>query len=222
VKFAGLSSTTTVRVFRRTIAFDHPKRRLLICWFALRTRVASLGSPRVAVVRFPKRSKLSEPEGTTIWAPVLGENSRPALRAIHEFLSPDDTCPVLPFPALHPRRADALLLEYQRELFDEFQVGEGNLIYADEHNPFDLYRTLSRLQADYAKALRPLEPTTLALSTHSSKLLSLGVLLAAYEHQLPIVAATATDYAISDGVDFAELGVQNKLSCLWLSGEPYA
>jgi hypothetical protein len=163
----------------------------------------------------------SQPVGTTIWAPVIGEHSSTQLRVIHSFLSPDDTCPVLPFPARHPRRTDRLLLENQRELFDEFQVTPGNIIYADERNPFDLYRTLSKLQHDYRSALAPLQPTTVALSAHSSKLLSLGVLLAAYEHELPIVAAPATDYLIRDGVDFADLGRENKVGCIWLTGDPY-
>jgi hypothetical protein len=162
----------------------------------------------------------SEPAGTVIWAPVLGEQSGPALQAIHSFLAPGDVCPVLPFPARNPRRADNLLLEYQVELLDAFLVTPGNLIYADERNPFDLYRTLSRLQNDYRHALRALEPTTVALSTHSSKLLSLGALLAAYEHGLPIVAAPALDYDLLD-VDFTALSASNVVACTWLTGEPY-
>ena len=163
----------------------------------------------------------ARPSGTMIWAPVIGEHCSPALRAIHTFLNPNDTTPILPFPARHPRRADRLVLEHQRELFDEFLVNPANMIYADERNPFDLYRTLSKFQDDCRTALEPLKPTTVALSTHSSKLLSLGVLLAACEHHLPIVAAPASDYAISDDADFAELGRHNKVSCMWLAGEPY-
>lgn len=162
----------------------------------------------------------SAPTGTVIWAPVLGEQSGPALRAIHAFLDPGDVCPVLPFPARHPRRADNLLLEHQVDLLDAFRVTPGNVIYADERNPFDLYRTLSQLQEDYLHALRALEPTTVVLSTHSSKLLSLGALLAAYEHRLPIVAAPALDYEIAD-VDFVSLSASNTIACLWLTGDPY-
>lgn len=162
----------------------------------------------------------SEATGTIIWAPVIGELARPALTAIHSFLDPGDVCPVLPFPARHPRRADNLMLEHQVELLDAFRVTPGNLIYADERNPFDLYRTLSRLQNEYRHALQPLAPTTVALSTHSSKLLSLGALLAAYEHELPIVAAPATDYQLAD-VNFTSLATGNRLTCAWLTGDPY-
>jgi len=162
----------------------------------------------------------SEPNGTVIWAPVLGEHSGASLRAIHEFLDPGDVCPVLPFPARNPRRADSLLLEHRVDLFDSFRVTPSNLIYADERNPFDLYRTLSRLQEDYRQALLSLEPTTLAVSTHASKLLSLGALLAAVEHGLPVVAAPAVDYEIAD-VDLDLVGAANVVTCAWLVGEPY-
>ena len=162
----------------------------------------------------------SEPTGTVIWAPVLGEHAGPALRAIHEFLAPGDVCPILPFPARNARRADNLLLEFQVELFDMFRVTPGNLIYADERNPFDLYRTLALLQEKYRHALKALEPTTLTLSTHSSKLLSLGALLAAYEYSLPIVAASALDYEVG-ALDLVTVEAGNHVTCAWLTGRPY-
>lgn len=162
----------------------------------------------------------SNPTGTVIWAPVVGERAAPALQAIHALLAPGDVCPVLPFPARNPRRGDDIVLEHQVVLFDEFQVNPGNVIYADERNPFDLYRALSRLQADFAHALAQLQPSTVVLSTHTSKLLSLGVLLAAYEHDLPIVAAPAVDYELVD-VDLDALSSSNSVTCVWLGGEPY-
>jgi hypothetical protein len=162
----------------------------------------------------------SGPHGTTIWAPVVGEHSGPALRAIHEFLEPADVCPILPFPARDPRRADNLLLELQVELLDMFGVTPGNLIYADERNPFDLYRTLTRVHEKYVHALHVLGPTTVALSTHSSKLLSLGALLAAHEHALPVVAAPALDYEV-ETEELADLEVTNQVTCAWLTGVPY-
>lgn len=162
----------------------------------------------------------SDPTGTVIWAPVLGERAGPALQAIHNLLAPGDVCPVLPFPARNPRRGDELVLEHQIVLFDELRVNPASVIYADERNPFDLYRTLSRLQADFTHALAELQPSTVVLSSHTSKLLSLGVLLAAFEHQLPIVAAPAIDYELAD-VDLAALGAANSLTCAWLEGTPY-
>jgi hypothetical protein len=163
----------------------------------------------------------SDPTGTVIWAPVLGERAGPALQAIHNLLAPGDVCPVLPFPARSPRRGDELVLEHQVVLFDEFRVNPGSIMYADERNPFDVYRTLSGLQADFHHALAELQPSTVVLSTHTSKLLSLGVLLAAFEHHLPIVAAPAIDYELAD-IDLTAIGAWNVLTCVWLGGSPYA
>ena len=160
-------------------------------------------------------------EGTTVWAPVIGENSGSALRAIHAFLEPDDVCPVLPFPAVDPRRSDALVLEHRNVLLDAFKVTASDFVYADERNPFDLYRALCSLERDYRAALKPLAPTMVALSAHGSKLLSLGVLLAAYERKMPIVAAAVEGYEIVDGARLQDFGDTNQLCCLWLAGAPF-
>jgi hypothetical protein len=168
-----------------------------------------------------KLDRDSDPTGTVIWAPVMGESSGPALQAIHDLLQPGDVCPVLPFPARNPRRGDDLVLNHQVVLLDAFRVNPGNLIYADERNPFDLYRTLGRLHQGVQHALRLLQPTTLVLSTHTSKLLSIGVLLAAYEHDLPLVAAPALDYELAQ-VDLTASSLSNQLACAWITGTPYA
>jgi hypothetical protein len=100
-------------------------------------------------------------------------------------------------------------------------VGPGDIIYADERNPFDLYRTLSRLNARYTETLRPLGEVKVILSAHSSKLLSLGVLLAAYEHKLPVVSAPPTGWALTPQFDREMLQKHDQLVCLWLDGSPY-
>jgi hypothetical protein len=162
----------------------------------------------------------SEILGPRIWAPVLGENAEPALRAIHEWLKPDDICPVLPFPAHDPRRGDALVIDYQTVLFDAFKVRPTNFIFADERNPFDLYQTLGRLREDYVNSLKLLGATTLVVSTHSSKLLSVGALLSAVELDLPVLSAPPTDYAFAP-IDLGAAMGNNRLACAWLTGQPY-
>lgn len=159
--------------------------------------------------------------GPVVWAPVIGEACGPALDAVHELLAPADTTPVLPFPSRDPRRADRLVLAHQVELFDKFQVSTSNIIYANESNPFDLYRTLRRVSRGYRYALGPLGDTTVAISAHSSKLLSLGAVLAAYEDRLPIVAAQARDYVIDANADLDVLSADNHLISTWLAGEPF-
>ena len=163
----------------------------------------------------------ADPDGPTVWVPVLGENAEEALRAIHKLLEPNDICPVLPFPAVEPRRADTLVLEYQTALFDAFKVRDSDFLYSDERNPFDLYLALCRLERDYKSALEPLGSTMVALSAHGSKLLSLGTLLAAYEREIPIAAAAVADYEVVEGASFETISKANQLCCLWLAGKPY-
>ena len=163
----------------------------------------------------------ADPDGPTIWVPVLGENAEPALRAIHNLLEPDDICPVLPFPAVEPRRADSLVLEHRTVLFEAFNVRASDFVYSDERNPFDLYLSLCHLERDYKSALEPLGHTLVTFSAHGSKLLSVGMLLAAYEREIPIAAAAVDDYEIMEGASLDAFSEANQLCCLWLAGAPY-
>ena len=185
--------------------------------------ITDLGVHRADYVGgFRPRGRLDpESDGPIVWAPVIGEGCEAALNAVHTLLEPDEICPILPFPARHPRRSDALLLEHRTMLFDSFRVAESNIVFAHESNPFDLYRALSRLNQRYEQALKKLGQVTLAISAHSSKLLSLGALLAAYENGLPLADAVASDYELSKEADLAALTTANRLSCIWLAGEPY-
>ncbi len=155
-----------------------------------------------------------------VWAPVLGEGAGPELEALADRLQPDEICPVLPFPARDLRRADDLLIELREVLVDRLEVEPSNYIYADERNPFDLYRTLTRLQARYRSALSPVGESTVVLSMHSSKSLSLGALLAAYEHELPALNAEPDHYDFSPVDETDELMAGTELSGAWLTGTP--
>lgn len=160
------------------------------------------------------------PRPLIVWAPVLGERAQPQLEALQQNLLPDEICPVLPFPASNPRRADNLLVELRELLQDTVQVEPANFIYADESNPFDLYRALAELQRRYRGALKPLGEASVVISMHSSKTLSLGALLAAYEHELPVMNAEPEHYNFAlDRVDETVLSA-TRLVCLWLTGTP--
>jgi hypothetical protein len=156
---------------------------------------------------------------TTIWVPVLGEHAPVRVQRLHDELSPDETCPVIPWPSRDPRRGDRLLVEFQRLLFEEIRIEQGNIIYADERNPFDLYRTLSALHARYLEALSPLGSVGMVLSSHSSKLLSLGVLLTAYENDLVVQHVSPGRYGLRGDAD--ALRESDELFDLWLTGVPY-
>jgi hypothetical protein len=157
-----------------------------------------------------------------VWAPVLGEQQSEALKLIEQKARVLDNvpeiCPVLPFPALDPRRGDRLLLEY-RGLFDSWRVDSRNIIYASEHNPFDVYRQLCALYDRYSRALQPLRGAKMIISAHSSKLLSLGALLAACDRpEVAVAYVQSQGYQIdgpltrpADAVPFE----------IWIAGEPY-
>ena len=159
----------------------------------------------------------------TIWAPVLGEHKSAELQKIHEMLRPAEVKPFLPFPSRNPRRGDDLVSEYHSLLFDMWEVDPRGFVYADEQDPFDIYRQLAALSSDYSNSLDPLRAANLGtantvVSAHSSKLLSLGVLLAAFEHELAIAHVEPTGYANSgSGADWEA----NELFEIWLTGEPY-
>jgi len=152
---------------------------------------------------------------------VLGEHQEPYIRSIFDFLAPNEVCPVLPFPARNPRRGDDLLIELRRLIFESIEVEPRNFIYADERNPFDLYRGLCRLSDRYTKALAPVGDVTVVTSVHGSKVMSVGALLAAHEKHLSVVSAGPTGYRIQRGVDLDKETASSDLICLWLEGEPY-
>jgi hypothetical protein len=120
-------------------------------------------------------------EQPRVWLPVLGRGQRVQLDRILALVTPDEICPVLPSPAQNPREADDLMLEYRDLLFDQLRVEPRNVIYASESNPFEVYRQIVRSVRHYRRALAPLSGCKAVVSAMSSKLSSLGALLAAYE-----------------------------------------
>ncbi len=158
-----------------------------------------------------------------VWIPVLGEGKEIQLVRIYDHVKPDEICPVLPSPSRNPRRGDDLLLEYQELLFDRLRVEPQNIIYSCEHNPFETYRQIYRTIQRYDCALKPLRGCKIVISAISSKLLSIGALLAAYEakkadYMVGIAHIESHGYVIKED----ELPKGNEeLFSLWLAGECY-
>ena len=159
-----------------------------------------------------------ESDPITIWAPVLGERQPEVLRKIYEMLGPEEVKPFLPSPSRNPRRGDELVAEYHSLLFDTWGVDPRGFIYADERDPFDIYRQLGELAVDYTQSLSPLGTANTVVSSHSSKLLSLGVLLAAFEHKLAIAHVEPTKYSLDETTVDPKA---NELFEVWLTGEAY-
>lgn len=173
--------------------------------------------PMAAIGGFSSSSR--ERSTTVIWVPVLGERAGPRIARLYEELAPDETCPVLPWPSRDPRRGDRLILEHRDLLFQTIRLEPRNIIHASEHNPFDLYRTLGELNDRYQRALAPLGTVAMVLSSHSSKLLSMGVLLAAYDFGLEVQHVSPGSYGV-DG-DPQGLLKDAEVFDLWLTGAPY-
>ncbi|MDP3275613.1 MAG: hypothetical protein Q8Q09_10490 [Deltaproteobacteria bacterium] len=159
-----------------------------------------------------------------IWIPVLGKRQLAQLERINQFVAPDEICPLLPSPAQDPREGDSIMIEYRELLFDQLRVEPRNIIYAAESNPFEVYRQLMRSIRHYDLALKPLGGCKIALSAMSSKLASMGVLLAAYElgRREPKVTVGVA-HVESQGYGLVSTNaVPRKLYTMWLSGECYA
>jgi hypothetical protein len=163
-----------------------------------------------------------------VWFPLLGENQSVQLARIYDLINPAEICPLLPSPSMDPRRGDNLVLEYRELLFDRLRVETRNFIYASETNAFEAYRQLRRAILHYAEALEPLGGSNAVISANSSKLLSVGALLAAYELKcdgadIAIAHIEAHGYMLKDSYDDLDrLAGESRLQCLWLSGSCYA
>ena len=164
-----------------------------------------------------------------VWFPLLGENQIVQLKRIYDLINPAEICPLLPAPSVNPRRGDELVMEYRELLFDQLRVEARNFIYASETNAFEAYRQLRRAILHYGKALKPLGGSNAVISANSSKLLSVGALLAAYELKragvnIAIAHVEAHGYTMreSEASNLDELANESRLHGLWLSGDCYA
>ncbi|WP_239642574.1 hypothetical protein [Microbacterium sp. B19] len=176
---------------------------------------SEIGRPSVlnALTRLPSSRQ------PVIWIPILGEGAGEELSRIRVMLDPEEVCPVVPFPSTRARRADDLIVEHGDLLFEVLRFEPRNVLHASELNPFDVYRQMVSLARRYRAALSPLGSPTIATSEHGSKLMSLGVLLAAHEEDLVVAQVDTTSY------DFASPDLaSDRLPVLygaWLTGSPY-
>ena len=153
-----------------------------------------------------------------LWVPHLGTGRRRALEIVHTKLAPDEIVPVLPFPASHARAGDELLSEFIDEIESTWEVDSRNLLYANGHDPLDLYRSISRLSESRKAIFGDLRPSFVILTPLGSQPLTLGALLAAMEHDLPVGYVETLSYASTKGTDAPDL---DALTHIWLAGEAY-
>lgn len=170
----------------------------------------------------------SEKEKPLIWFPILGEEKHSHIRKGADKITEDknrlyEICPVLPFPSKNPRRSDSLLIEYHELLFDSLDIESQNIMYTTERDPFQAYIQLSNAINNYKESLDIINGCKIAISTFSSKLLSLGSLLVAYENQdfVGIMNVNSGGYKILNEDKVKNMKNQSELFVTWLTGSPY-
>ena len=169
-----------------------------------------------------------EAEKKLIWLPVVSENEAGRLQKIHNLIESKciEICPILPFPARNLRRADDILVKLREVLFERILVSKNNLLLCDERTPFDVYRKIIQMDDYYKERLTSLPgigDVTTVVSPLASKMLSLGMLLAAIERRLPVSYVEAGAYQIeSNSTELLMSHPEVEPIEVWLTGEPYA
>jgi hypothetical protein len=166
-----------------------------------------------------KSTLFSAADAARLWLPQLASGRRSALGRLYDFVEPHDTCPILPFPASDPRLGDALAAEYLTELESTWSVDTRNIVYADESDPVDLYRTILRLDDLRRPVFTETGGSMLVLSPLGSKVMALGALLAALERDLPVAHLEPIGYEL-EGTMPVEVA-EPDLVHIWLEGEVY-
>lgn len=171
----------------------------------------------------------SEIEEPVIWFPILGEGKTEHFIKAYSYIMsqnrPFEICPILPFPAKDPRRADALIIEYHNILFDTYGIEPKSIIYVPEQNPFEAYIRINNAIKNYNISLKSLNGCKAVISSFSSKLLSIGSLLTAYELRseigVGVLNVDSEGYRIENIETVKQLRDSSELFLSWLTGEPY-
>lgn len=146
-----------------------------------------------------------------LWVVQLSEKAGASLQTMfRELDSPEEVCPVLPFPSRNPRRADELLFEHRDYWQREWFESPLNFIRAHESDPMDVFQSIVRLHATREEALTGsgLMSQTV-LSPVGRRLPGIGMLLAALAYELPIFYLETVGYDINGDVNLGVRGTPN-------------
>lgn len=157
-----------------------------------------------------------------IWLPQLATGRMGTLQKILAAQdNPYKICPMLPFPARNPRRADDLLAEFL-PLLDEGTIDARDFLYVSERNPLDSFRKLSMLKARYDRSMEGVFQPELLLSPVGSKVMAVGAMMAALKYDLPVQHVENIRYEY-DPQRTAGIGEREDLKVhIWLHGPIYA
>ncbi|MDH6263794.1 hypothetical protein [Bradyrhizobium sp. BR13661] len=192
-----------------------------IAKFEIDTDLAPIQS---LAIRLDEEASLGWP---VVWFPVLAEDVLEQLTRIGERTNPDEICPVLPIQSADARRGDNIINALGEFLFDRYDVDIRDILRATEWNPFQLYRSLMQTMARYEDSLKLAGGAKFVLSPLSSKGLSIGCLLAAFEKR-----ATGNRAGVRVGMAHVEsrryeaVKIQSnpkyQLISAWVAGECYS
>lgn len=172
-----------------------------------------------------------------IWLPVLGECDKSRLERCYDFIMQDteyqEICPLVPFPSINERRADEILIKFQKQLFDTWEIEKKNIIYASETNPFQVYRRICETVEHYGNVLQPLNDDSqeetqscrFVFTALTSKLMAVGTFLAAFNlkrenYIINIAGLYNRGYNIvSSPEKINTIQVENVVYCMCLSDE---
>lgn len=161
----------------------------------------------------------SSSDTNRLWLPQLATGRRGQLGPLFGLVKPHDTCPILPFPASNPRLGDELAEEFMEELESTWAVDARNIVYADEADPLDLYRTILRLDDLRKPVFCEAGGSLLFLSPLGSKIMALGALMAALERDLPVAHLEPIGYSLESGTQ--RTSSDPRLVHIWLEGDVY-
>jgi hypothetical protein len=163
-----------------------------------------------------------------LWLPQLGPGNRRLLTLVHQSVNPHAVCPILPFPATHPRYADRLIEEYG-DLFETvaapfrttWQVDARDLVYAHEKSPLDLYRTILRIDDARRRVFAQTGGSQIILTPVGSKAVALGMFMAAIERDFAVVSVEAIEYKPDPAIFAPRSDFHGELVHIWLHGQAY-
>jgi hypothetical protein len=159
-----------------------------------------------------------------VWLPQLAPGRGPTLNKIRAANnSVYKVCPILPFPASDPRRADDLIAEFSDQFAAEWEVDGRDLLYVSERNPLDSFRKISRLCHRYLRSVEGVYTPQVILSPTGSKVMAMGALMAAIRHDLTVQYVETLRYEFTPKSTGSPHAWQRRsLVHLWLTGPIYA
>lgn len=161
-------------------------------------------------------------QAAKLWIPQLSRGKKAVLERIHLAVQPHAVCPILPFPASSPRLADELVEHYAEEFQGAWQVDARDIVYADERNPIDLYRSVLKIDDARRRVFEQVGGSLIVLSPIGSKALAIGALMAAIERDFTVMYVESAGYR----VDFVKMEhirqrEPSDIVHVWLTGEAY-